>query len=82
MSLHLGEVLATKDGLAWPSSWVTLFPLPHGSLRVGERGFDQVVTQLYQLTEPITSACDRYVQYLLTEANTLVLNRHRWWLQP
>jgi hypothetical protein len=28
---------------------------------VGERGFDQVVTKLHQLTGPITSACDRYM---------------------
>jgi hypothetical protein len=33
--------------------------------RVGERGFSQVVTQLHQLTGPITPACNRYVQYLL-----------------
>jgi hypothetical protein len=53
-----------------------LFFLPHDSLRVGERGFNQVVTQL-QLTGPITPVCARYVQYLLTEANPLVLNQHR-----
>jgi hypothetical protein len=35
MHLHLGEVLATEDRLAWPSSWVTSFPLPHDSLGVG-----------------------------------------------
>jgi hypothetical protein len=49
MPLHPGEVLATKDRLARPSSWVTSFPLPHNSLRVGERGFGQVVTQLHHL---------------------------------
>jgi hypothetical protein len=47
--LHPGEILAIKDRLARPSSWVTSFPLPHDSLGVGERGFDQVVTQLHQL---------------------------------
>jgi hypothetical protein len=41
------------------------------------RGFDQVVTQLYQLTGSISPACDRYVQYLLTGTNPSVLNRHR-----
>jgi hypothetical protein len=30
-----------------------------------------------RLTGPITPACDRYVQYLLTRANSSVLNRHR-----
>jgi hypothetical protein len=77
-----GEVLATKDRLARPSSWVTIFPLPHDSLGVGERGFAQVVMELHQPTRPITLACDRYIQYLLAEANPSVLNRHRWGLQP
>jgi hypothetical protein len=76
MPLHPGEVLATEDRLAQTSSWVTSFPLPHNSLRVGERYFGQVVTQLHQLTRPISLACDRYIQYLLTGTNTLVLNRH------
>jgi hypothetical protein len=35
-----------------------------------------------RLTRPISPACDRYVQYLLTEANPSVLNRHRRGLQP
>jgi hypothetical protein len=30
---------------------------------------------------PISPACDRYDQYLLTEANQSVLNWHRWGLQ-
>jgi hypothetical protein len=42
-------------------SWVTSFPQPHDSLGVGERGFDQVVAQLPQLTRPITPACNRYI---------------------
>jgi hypothetical protein len=57
-------------------------PLPHDRLRVGERDFSQVVTQLHQFTGPITPACDRYVQYLLARANSLVLNWHRRGLQP
>jgi hypothetical protein len=61
---------------------VTSFFLPHDSLVVGERGFGQVVTQLHQLTGPITPACDRYVQCLLTGANLSVLNRHRRGLKP
>jgi hypothetical protein len=65
MPLHPREVLAIKDRLAWPSSWVISFPLPHDNLGVGERGFGQVMIQLHQLTGPITPACDRYVQYLL-----------------
>jgi hypothetical protein len=82
MPLHLGEVLATEDKLAQPSSWVTSFPLPHDSLGVGERGFSQAVTQLHQLIGTITPACDRYIQYLFTGTNPLVLNRHRRGLQP
>jgi hypothetical protein len=61
---------------------VTSFPLPHDSLGVGERGFGHMVTQLHQLTRSITPACDRYVQYLLAEANPSVLNRHRLGLPP
>jgi hypothetical protein len=38
--------------------------------------------QATRLTELIWPACDRYVQYLLTGANPLVLNRHRRELQP
>jgi hypothetical protein len=57
--------MPTEDRLTRPSSWVTSFSLPHDSLGVGERGFGQVVTQLHQLTAPITPACDWYVQYLL-----------------
>jgi hypothetical protein len=57
-----------------------LIPLPHGILGVGERGFSQVVTQLHQLTGPISPACDRYVRYLLTGTNPSVLNWHRWGL--
>jgi hypothetical protein len=59
-----------------------LIPLPHDSLGVGERSFVQVVTQLYQLTGPITPACDQYVQYLLMGPNPSVLNQHRRGLQP
>jgi hypothetical protein len=77
-----GEVLSIEDRLAWSSSWITSFPLPHDSLGVGERGFGQVVIQLHQLTRPITPACDRYVQYLLTGGNPSVLNWHRRGLQP
>jgi hypothetical protein len=77
MPLQPGEVLATEDRLAQPSSWVTSFLLLHDHLGVGERGFGQVVTHLHQLIGPITPACDRYVQYLLTGANPWVLNRYR-----
>jgi hypothetical protein len=66
-----------EDRLAQPSSWVTSFPIPHDSLRVGERDFGQVVTQLHQLTRPISPACDRYVRYLLTGINLSLLNRHK-----
>ena len=33
-----------------------------------------------RLTGPISPACDRYVQYLLTGTNPSVLNRHMWGL--
>jgi hypothetical protein len=80
--LHPKEVLTTKDRLAQPSSLVASFILPCKSPRVGESGFDPMVTQLLQLTGPISPACDRYVQYLLVEANPSVLNWHRPGLQP
>jgi hypothetical protein len=35
-----------------------------------------------RLTGPISSACDRYVQYLLAGVNSSVLKRHRRGLQP
>jgi hypothetical protein len=38
--------------------------------------------QATRLTGPISSTCNRYIQYLLTGTNTSVLNRHRWGLQP
>jgi hypothetical protein len=75
--LHSEEVLATKNRLTQPSSWVTSFLLPCDSPGVGERGFGLMVTQLHQLTGPISPACDRYVQYLLAGANRTVLNRPR-----
>jgi hypothetical protein len=74
MPLYPEEVLMTKDRLVRLSPWITSFLLPHDSLEVGERDFDQVVAQLHQLTGPITLACDRYVQYLLVRTNPSVLN--------
>jgi hypothetical protein len=38
--------------------------------------------QATRFTEPISLACDRYVQYFLMGANRMVLNRHRRGLQP
>jgi hypothetical protein len=35
-----------------------------------------------RLTGPISLVCDQYVQYLLTRANSSVLNRHRRGPQP
>jgi hypothetical protein len=80
--LHPKEVLATTDRLAQPSSWVTSFLLPCDNSGVGERGFGPMVTQLHQLTGPISPPCDRYIQNLLMEANRTVLNQHRLGLQP
>jgi hypothetical protein len=76
MPLHSEEVLTTEDRLARLLPWVTSFFYPHDNLRVGERGFSQVVTQLHQLTGAVSPACDWYV-YLLARANPMVLNQHR-----
>jgi hypothetical protein len=57
------QVLASEDRLARPSSWVTSSFLPHNSLGVGGRCFSQMVTHLHHLNEPISPACDRYIQY-------------------
>jgi hypothetical protein len=80
--LHLAEVLVTKGRQTQLSSWVASFLLPCDNPGVGERSFSPMVTQLPQLTGHISSACDRYVQYLLVEGNPSVLNRHRRGLQP
>jgi hypothetical protein len=79
--LHPEKVLATKDGLTQPLSWVASFLLPCDSPGVGERSFGPMVTHLPQLTGLISSSCDRYIQDLLTEANPSFLNRHRRGLQ-
>jgi hypothetical protein len=60
--------------------WDLILP-PMRKLGLGERSFDQVVTQLHQFTGPISATCDQYVQYLLAGANPSVLNRHRRELQ-
>jgi hypothetical protein len=60
-----------QDGPLWSTSGLAS---TSPSLGVWERGFSQVVTQLHQLTGSISPAYDRYVQYLHTEANSLVLN--------
>jgi hypothetical protein len=79
--LHPEEVLTTKDRLTHSSSWVGSFSLPCDSPRVGEISFGPMVTQLLQLTGPISPACDRYVQYFLAGVNPSVLNQHRRGLQ-
>jgi hypothetical protein len=79
--LHPKEVLTIKDRLAQPSSWVASLFLPCDSPGVGERDFSLMVTQLLQLTGSISPACDRYVQYMLTGANTARgLQPWRCWL--
>jgi hypothetical protein len=45
--------LGDQGRLTQPSSWITSFSLPHDGLRGGERCFDQVITQLHQLTRLI-----------------------------
>jgi hypothetical protein len=79
--LHLKKVLTTKDRLVQPLSWVASFILSCNNPGVGKRSFGPMVTQLLQLTGPISPVCDWYVQYLLTGANPSALNWHRWGLQ-
>jgi hypothetical protein len=76
--LHLKEDLTTKDRLIQLSYWAVSFFLSCDNPRVGERSFYPMVTQLLQLTGPISPACDQYVQYLLAGVNPSVFNRHRW----
>jgi hypothetical protein len=63
--LHPEKVLTANDRLVQPSSRVASLFLSCDSPGVGERDFGPMVTQLLQLTEPISSAYDRYIQYLL-----------------
>jgi hypothetical protein len=55
-----------------------LFQDNHWSSNGSQASVDNM---LYQFTKP-TPACDRYVQYLLMEANPSVLNRHKRVIQP
>jgi hypothetical protein len=61
--LYPEKVLAIKDRLAQPSSWVASFLLPCDSPGVGERDFGLMVTQLLQLTSS-------YHQYAIGTLNT------------
>jgi hypothetical protein len=89
--VHFLWAVPVRDNLLLAPTKSKYAPTPGGSFDnqrqtdpavVGERCFDLMVTQLHQLTGPISPVCDRYVQYLLTGANRMVLNRHRWGLQP
>jgi hypothetical protein len=84
LMFHVGNLSLVPTRMKQaPTPWRSLgdlIPLPHDSLEVGEGGFSQEVTQLLQLTRPITPACDWYIQYLLTGANPLVVNQLRWGL--
>jgi hypothetical protein len=76
------EGLPTQSTARQPSNpRVRTQPLSHNSQKqcgkVNSCG--QLTTRL---TGPISSACDRYIQYLLVGANRTVLNRHRRGLQP
>jgi hypothetical protein len=77
------EGLPTQPTARWLTSlWVHTQLLSHNSqCGSGEKTsfYWQLATRL---TRPISPTCDRYVQYLLVGANPLVLNRHRWGLQP
>jgi hypothetical protein len=59
MPLHPEEVLASKDRLAQPLSWVTLFLLPCDNPGVGERGFSRMIIQLHQHAIGTFNTCSR-----------------------
>jgi hypothetical protein len=46
-----------------------------------EKAKHPLINKVHRFTGPISPACDQYVQYLLTEANSSVLNRHKRGLQ-
>jgi hypothetical protein len=54
---------------------------PNTAIRVVIKAKHMLTNKLHRFLGPITSTCDRYVQYLLMRANPSVLNRHRWGLQ-
>ncbi len=73
--------LPTQSTAQWPSDpRVRTQLLSHNS----QWGSWEKASFYWQLatrfTGPITLACDRYVQYLLVEANPSVLNQHKWGL--
>jgi hypothetical protein len=65
------EVLATKDRLTQPSSWVASFFLPCDNPRVGERCFSPMVTHLLYLMGP-------YHQYVIDTFNTSLRGPTHW----
>jgi hypothetical protein len=58
--------------------WVRTHLLSHNSQWSGGEKSSFCWQPTTRLTGPISPACDRYVQYLLTGANRTDLNRH-WW---
>jgi hypothetical protein len=68
--------------VSWPTRGsVSSFSLKSTNEAVGAKS-SIYRRQDTRLTEPISPACDRYVQYLLAGVNPLVLNWHRRGLQP
>jgi hypothetical protein len=77
------ERLPTQSTAHRPSNpWVCTQLLSHNSQRSSGKKSSFCWQPTTRLTEPISPACDRYVQYLLVGANPSVLNRHRRGLQP
>jgi hypothetical protein len=73
------------DTTSSPTKWSTGLPpsfSPNTVIEAVMKSKHLLTNKLHQFAGPITPTCDWYVQYLLTEANPSVLNRHRRRLQP
>jgi hypothetical protein len=68
------------------ASWPICGSIPSFSLKIANEALGAKPIFYWRpatrLTGPISSACDRYVQYLLARDNSLILNWHRRGLQP
>jgi hypothetical protein len=78
------QIHCLREATTWRSSdpWVRTQLLSHNSQWGSGEKTSFCWQPVTRFTGPISSACDRYVQYLLTGVNPSVLNRHRRGLQP
>jgi hypothetical protein len=67
---------------SWVARGTRLSFSPNTTIEAVRLSQTSVYEKATRLTGPISSACDQYIQYLLTGANPSVLNRHRQGLQP